>query len=70
MVASWFETNAVLPTVEQGLRRLALGRLLVGAAHDVEGNERLELLREVVVGICELGRLMRQDQYLANDILC
>ena len=68
MVGRWFETKPVLPTIDQGLFGLALGEHLVAPAHDVERHERRKLPREVVVGVCEFGRLVRQDQYLANDI--
>ena len=67
MVGRWCENKPVLPTIEQGVLWLALGGHLVAPAHDVEGHERLELPREVVVGVFESGRLVRQDQYLAND---
>ena len=68
MVGRWFENKPVLPTIEQGVLGVALGGHLVAPAHDVERHERRELPREVVVGVFEFGRLVRQDQYLANDI--
>ena len=70
MVGRWFENKPVLPTVEQGLSGFALGGHLIAPAHDVERHERIELSREIVVGVFELGILVCQDQYLANDIFC
>ena len=70
MVGRWFENKPVLPTIEQGVAGLALGGHLVAPAHDVEWHERRELPREVIVCVFEFGRLVRQDQYLANDIFC
>ena len=68
MVGRWFENKPVLPTIEQGVLGQALGGLLVAPAHDEEGHGWRELPREVVVGVFESGRLVRQDQYLANGI--
>ena len=69
MVGRWFENKSVLPTIEQGDVGIALGGLFVAPAHDVERHERRELLREVIVGVFHFGRLVRQDQYLANVLL-
>ena len=70
MVGRWFENKSVLPTIEQGDAGVALGGLLVAPAHDVERHERRELPREVIVGVVEFGRLVRQDRYLATDMFC
>ena len=68
MVGRWFENKPVLPTIEQGDAGMALGGHLVAPAHDVEWHAGPELLRMVVVGVAEFLGLVRQDQYLANDI--
>ena len=68
MIGRWFENKPVLPTIEHNLRGFAHGGHLVAPAHDIERHERRELPREVVVGVFAFGRLVRYDQYLANDI--
>ena len=68
MVGRWFENKSVLPTIVQGVCGVALRGHLVAPAHDEERHDRREFPREVVVGVFEFGRLVRQNQYLANDI--
>ena len=70
MVGRWFENKPVLPTIQQGVLGVALGGHLVAPAHDVERHERRELPRDVVIGVFESGRPVRQDPYLANDLCC
>ena len=70
MVGRWLENKPVLPTIEQGVSGFALGEHLIAPGHDVERHEWRELPREVVVGVFEFLRLVRYDQYLANDIFC
>ena len=60
----------VLPTIEQGVAGVALGGHLVAPAHDEKRHWWIKLLREIVVGVCELRRLVRQDQDLANEMCC
>ena len=59
--------KAVPPTIEQGELWLALGGQLVAPAHDEKWHQRVELPREVIIGVFELGRFVRQDQHLLND---
>ena len=47
---------------------LALGGHLIAPAHDEKRHHRRELPREVVIGVCKFGRLVRQNQYLASGI--
>ena len=47
--------------------RLALKLHDIAPAHDVQRHQRGELLREVVVGIFQLGLLVCQDKYLARS---
>ena len=62
------ENNSVLPTVEQGVAGIALGNHLVGTRHDEERDKRVELPGEIVVCVLHLRCLVRDDQYLANDM--
>ena len=68
MVRRWFENKSVLPTIEQGVAGITLRILLVAPAHDEKGHRRSELLRKIIIGVCKLGRLVRQNQYLASGI--
>ena len=42
----------------------------VAPAHDEQWHERVQLSHEVVVGVLELLRLVRDDQYLVNVTFC
>ena len=63
------KNNSVLPTVEQGVAGIALGSHLIGARHDEERDKRVEFPGEVVVCVFDLRCLVRDDQYLENNML-
>ena len=63
LVGRWFENKPVLPTVVEGVFGLAKGLHLVA---DEQWDERVQLSRKEKVGVLELLRLVRDDQYLVS----